>query len=86
MPPRHAGLLAVAAASSTLWEYAFEGNGVRPSVQDLVYTPLAGMLLGELRYVGYRAAGKIEGPVARHVLQAVLDPLGEVERLASTPC
>lgn len=80
------GSLATAAAASTLWEYAFEGNGVRPSAQDLVYTPLAGLVLGELRFVAYRAAGKIVAPAPRHVLQAVMDPLGEVERLAGTPC
>jgi hypothetical protein len=80
------GSLAVAAASSTLWEYVFEGNGVRPSAQDLVYTPLAGMVFGELRYLGYNAAGRIVKRVPRTVLQAILDPLGEVERLAGTPC
>lgn len=81
-----AGSLAAAAISSTLWEYAFEGNGVRPSAQDLVFTPLAGLVLGELRYLGYQAASKIARPVTRQVLQAVLDPLGEIERAAGAPC
>lgn len=81
-----AGSLAAAAISSTVWEYVFEGNGVRPSAQDLVFTPLAGLVLGELRFLGYEAAARIARPVTRHVVQAVLDPLGELERVAGAPC
>lgn len=81
-----AGSLAAAAISSTVWEYVFEGNGVRPSAQDLVFTPLAGLVLGELRFLGYQAAAKLARPVTRHVVQAVLDPLGELERVAGAPC
>jgi hypothetical protein len=75
-----AGSLAFAAASTVAWEYLFEGNGVRPSTQDLVYTPLAGLVLGEARYLGWSAAGAIGQPVVRGILRAVLDPFGEIER------
>jgi hypothetical protein len=80
------GALAFAAATSAVWEYAFEANGVRPSAQDLVYTPLMGLALGEARYLLHRAAGGMWSPVARGAVRAVLDPLGELERLAGTDC
>jgi hypothetical protein len=80
------GALVFAAASSAVWEYGFEGNGVRPSALDLVYTPLAGMLLGEARYVGWTRAKTIESPALRGTLRAVLDPFGELERALGTGC
>ena len=33
---------------STLWEYVAEGGMEQPSMQDLIVTPIAGSLLGEL--------------------------------------
>lgn len=81
-----AGALAFAAGTSALWEYGFEANGVRPSAQDLVYTPLMGLLLGEARYQIHRAAGSIRGAAARGVVRGVVDPLGELERVAGTDC
>ncbi|MBX3224312.1 MAG: DUF3943 domain-containing protein [Labilithrix sp.] len=80
------GALAFATATSAVWEYAFEANGVRPSAQDLVYTPLMGLALGEARYLLHRAAGTIESSPTRSVVRAVLDPLGELERAAGAPC
>ncbi|HSO33876.1 MAG TPA: DUF3943 domain-containing protein [Labilithrix sp.] len=80
------GALAFAAASSTLWEYAFEANGVRPSALDLVYTPLAGMVLGEGRYLAWRSAAGIRAPALRTVLRAAVDPFGEVERAFGAGC
>lgn len=74
-----AGSLAFAAATSALWEYGFEANGVRPSGVDLVYTPLAGMALGELRYFLHHASGS-------RVVKAVVDPFGELERAAGSDC
>lgn len=80
------GALAFAAAGSTLWEYVFEGNGVRPSAQDLVYTPLAGLVLGEARYGLVRLSRTIESKEWRSALRAVADPFGEIERVAGAPC
>lgn len=80
------GSLAFAAASSAVWEYAFEGNGVRPSALDLVYTPLGGMLLGEARYIGWSAAQGIRAPALRQTVRAVIDPFGELERALGTGC
>ncbi len=76
------GSLLFAASASTLWEYGFEANGVRPSAQDLIYTPLMGLALGELRYFVWRSA---RGS-SKNVLRAVVDPFGEIERALGTPC
>ena len=60
----------------------FEANGVRPSGQDLVYTPLAGIVIGEARYQAWRAAAGIENRTLRTSLRILFDPLGEFERAA----
>lgn len=75
-----------AATFSTAWEYGFEASGVRPSAQDLVYTPLVGLGLGELRYQGFRAASRLRPGFWRGFALAVVDPLGELERYAKTSC
>ena len=80
------GALAFAAGTSAVWEYAFEGNGVRPSAQDLVYTPLMGLALGEARYALHRAAGRMEPGAARGIVRGLLDPFGELERAVGTGC
>ncbi|MFO0735908.1 MAG: DUF3943 domain-containing protein [Labilithrix sp.] len=68
-----------AAATSAVWEYAFEANGTRPSAQDLVYTPLAGVVLGEARYRLYRWTES-------RVVRAAMDPFGEIERALGSGC
>lgn len=80
------GALAFAAGASAVWEYGFEGNGVRPSGLDLLYTPLAGLILGEARFAGYVATQAIADRTVRGVLRAVLDPFGELERALGAPC
>jgi hypothetical protein len=81
------GSLAFSAATSAVWEYAFEGNGVRPSVQDLIWTPFAGgLLLGEGRYQVFRLASRIDAPVLREVVKSVMDPFGEIERAIGASC
>lgn len=80
------GALAFAAAASTLWEYGFEANGVRPSALDLVFTPVAGMVLGEGRYLVWRSAERVESPALRHVIRAAIDPFGEAERALGAGC
>jgi hypothetical protein len=81
-----AGSLLFAAAASTVWEYGFEGNGVRASALDLVYTPIMGLAFGEARYAVHRAAGAFSSRTARGVVRAIVDPLGEIERAAGTDC
>jgi hypothetical protein len=78
--------LVFATAASAVWEYGVEATAVRPSALDLWYTPVAGLILGEARYVGFVAAGRLRDRVARSVLTALLDPFGELERAAGTRC
>jgi hypothetical protein len=78
--------LAFTAISSTVWEYGFEANGVRPSGLDLWYTPAAGLVLGEARYLGWTLARSIGDRTWRGVLTGVFDPFGELERWAGTRC
>lgn len=74
------------AAGAAVWDYGFEASGVRPSAVDLVYTPAAGLALGELRYWLWSESSRVDRPVWRQVLLGVFDPLGELERWAGTPC
>ena len=71
---------------SAFWEYGVEASAVRPSALDLWYTPLAGIVLGELRYWGWNAARGSKDRSLRRVLMVVFDPLGEIERAAGTRC
>ena len=43
---------------SLLWEYGWEGGMEQPSIQDLLTTPLAGILVGELSHVVTIKMGK----------------------------
>lgn len=72
--------------ASATWEYGFEASGVRPSALDLTFTPLAGLVLGEARYQGYRGAQALRPGALRTFLGALLDPLGDLERAAGAPC
>lgn len=78
--------LAFTAAGSVVWEYAFEANAVRPSAFDLWYTPAAGLILGEARFVMWSEARTLRDRTLRGVLTAVLDPFGELERALGTRC
>jgi hypothetical protein len=76
--------LLAAAAASTAWEYVFEAPYQRPSAVDLVWTPVAGALLGEGRYRLHRW---LRARDPRSWLLFVVDPLGETERrLFGTRC
>lgn len=74
------------AGSSVVWDYAFEGNGVRPSALDLVYTPVSGLAFGEFRYFLWTQGGHIDSSLLRGVVRGIADPFGELERWAGTPC
>ena len=78
-------LLFTGLASAT-WEYGFEANGVRPSALDLTFTPIAGLVLGEARFQGWQAARGLSAGALRTALSVVLDPLGDLERFAGSPC
>lgn len=78
--------LAFSAVASAVWEYGFEGMGVRASAQDLVYTPLAGMALGELRFALVGLASRRLVPWAGTTVRFIADPFGESERRLGTRC
>jgi len=80
-----AASLAFTAAGAALWEYGVEVWNSRPSVNDLLWTPLGGALIGELRFVTWEMAASLP-PVARGIVRAVVDPFGELERALGTPC
>jgi len=79
--------LAATTLSSALWEYGYEASGVRPSALDLIYTPLAGAALGELRHWVYRElhGSATQGPL-EVVFKTLMDPFGTLERAAGSPC
>lgn len=74
------GALGFAAGASALWEYGFEGNGVRPSGLDLVWTPLSGLVFGEARYQVWKAAKDVRP------IRVIVDPFGELSRTLGSPC
>jgi hypothetical protein len=80
------GALAFTTVTTITWEYGVEASGVRPSALDLVYTPLAGLVLGEARYWIFRQTSSITSPTTRGVLRALVDPFGELERAIGTKC
>jgi hypothetical protein len=65
------------AAATVAWEYGFEAPYKRPSAIDLVWTPLAGALLGEGRFRFHRW---LRARDAAPWLLILVDPLGEGER------
>ncbi len=72
---------AYAIFATLTWEYLIESWYKPPSAIDLVWTPMAGILLGELRYRLLGAANRrIRNPALRITVRVLLDPLGELER------
>jgi hypothetical protein len=67
-----------AAFLSTLYEYGIEALFERPSYQDLIITPVAGLLLGALLFepLRERLHGKPELEWYDHVTLFVTDPMG----------
>lgn len=80
-----AASLAFTAVGSIVWEYGIEVWNSRPSANDLIWTPLGGALIGELRFVTWELAASLS-PVARGIVRAVVDPFGELERALGAPC
>jgi len=67
-------------AASVVWEFGFEGWYQRPSTQDLIITPLAGSLLGEVRFRAKRALLETDSATSR-VLAVAIDPLQSAAEL-----
>ncbi|MBN2802438.1 MAG: DUF3943 domain-containing protein [Deltaproteobacteria bacterium] len=68
--------------ASLTWEYMIEGFYQQPSAIDMMWTPVAGTVLGELRYqllvIAHR---KISKKAARITVMTLIDPIGQLERL-----
>ena len=61
---------------STTWEYLVEGWNETPSSWDLIYTPIGGAVLGELRYVLAKELEPWEDTPLGFGLLALIDPVG----------
>ncbi len=77
--------LALATTASAAWEYLLEGSAVRPSAIDLVFTPLAGLLLGEARYRALLWSESLS-PRPRVIVRYLFDPFGQLERAMGAGC
>lgn len=69
-----------------MWPAPLSTSRIAASALDLVYTPLAGIALGEARLALHRAASAFRSSAVRQVVRALVDPLGEIERAAGTDC
>lgn len=71
-----------ALGASITWEYLIESWFHRPSSIDLVWTPVAGAVLGELRFQLVRLIQRrVSYRVPQQLFITLLDPLGQLERL-----
>ena len=75
-----AASVTAAAATAIIWEYMVEAPYKRPSAVDLVWTPLGGALLGEVRFQFTRWLQRDSSNPVKNVLLIVTDPFGELER------
>jgi hypothetical protein len=66
--------MAFAAVLSAQWEYVFEAVAERPSIQDLVITPIAGAALGELTHRMSRQMRKGRVTLPEKVVMTILNP------------
>jgi Domain of unknown function (DUF3943) len=75
---RERRLLVRGVALSAFYEFGIEALFERPSYQDLIITPVAGMLLGALLFepIRERILGKPELRWCDHLTLTVTDPLG----------
>ncbi len=69
-----AGSMAFAAVLSAQWEYIFEAVAERPSIQDLVVTPIAGWAMGELTHRMSNSMRKGRVTLLEKVAMTVLNP------------
>lgn len=72
--------------STFFWEYGIEAFAERPSIQDLIVTPIAGSLIGELFYTSKRSIlennGELWGsPVLGKTAIFLMDPITEISDL-----
>ncbi len=79
----HSGLVSFLYAmfASVTWEYLVEGWFHQPSAIDLAWTPVAGAVIGELRFQLLRIIMMhVSSRMLRNILMTTLDPIGQLER------
>jgi hypothetical protein len=79
----HSGLVSFLYAmfASVTWEYLVEGWFHQPSAIDLAWTPVAGAVIGELRFQLLRLIMRhVSSRMLRNILMTTIDPVGQLER------
>jgi len=80
--------------STFMWEYGFESFAEVPSTQDLIVTPIAGSILGEILLNGGKRIAENDGKVLGSkmlgdISMVLIDPAGSavkaMQRLTSAP-
>lgn len=80
--------------STFMWEYGFESFAEAPSTQDLIVTPIAGSILGEILLSGGKRVAENDGKVLGsktlgNISLALIDPAGSavkaLQRLTKSP-
>jgi len=80
--------------STFMWEYGFESFAEVPSTQDLIVTPIAGSILGEILFNGVNRIAENDGRVLGskllgNISMALIDPAGSavkaLQRLTPVP-
>jgi hypothetical protein len=66
--------MAFAAVLSAQWEYIFEAVAERPSIQDLVVTPIAGWAMGELTHRMSNQMRKGRVTLPEKIAMTILNP------------
>ena len=75
-----------AALSTFLWEYGLEAFAEIPSIQDLIVTPIAGVIVGELFYLAKRGIVRndyrlLNSKILGHTATFIMDPINEFANL-----
>lgn len=60
---------------STFWEYVIEGVAERPSIQDIISTPVGGAIMGELTHRMTLAMAKNKFNFAEKIAVLILNPM-----------
>ena len=72
--------LGMTVAWTLVWEYLVEAWHKQPSGIDIIWTPVAGAMIGEGRYQLYLRIRSMDRSTGRHLLLYLIDPLGQLER------
>jgi hypothetical protein len=77
--------LLFATAQSFIWEYIIEGCAEQPSIQDLIYTPLGGMAIGEPAHLATMAMRRNGFKFIEKVATLIINPMFVINNGFRTP-